>query len=177
MNSIYWKGRDWLEFSEEERSAIVRSWAVTAGEGKEVANGVASKFKREFSNVKGMQEIGDAAVGHGTEWVIPVLRSFVYDRRDDPVPSSYLGLTVRQNYESDDLPEEFRLGPDRKGYVWAPFRYERYVDRCPTKIARLLERPNISRSEILDAICPTGDFRKWTRQYEEWVSQGKIRGQ
>lgn len=177
MDKIYWKGQDWLELSEQERSAIVRSWDVTASEGKEVASRIALMFKREFSSVEGMREIGDAAVGHGTEWVIPVLRNLVYDRRDDPVPASYLGLVVRQSYAFDDLPEEFRLGPDRKGYVWAPFRYERYVDRCATEIATLLGQPKMSRSEILDAICPTGDFQTWTRQYGEWVSQGKIREQ
>jgi hypothetical protein len=177
MDSIYWKGQDWLAFGEEEQLAIVRSWDVTASEGKEVAIRIASMFKREFSSIEGIRDIGDAAVGPGTEWVIPVLRSFVYDRRDDPVPASYLGLVVRQSYDSDDLPEEFRLGPDRMGYVWAPFRYERYVDRCTIEIATLLGQPKMHRSEILDAICPTGDFKKWIRQYEEWVTQGKIREQ
>ena len=112
MNNIHWKGRDWLDLSEEERSAIVRSWAVTAGEGKEVANGVDSKFKREFSNVKGMQGIGDASVGHGTEWVIPLLRSFVRDGPRDGPPSLYKYWTkisgssmMSQNaQERNDLP-------------------------------------------------------------------------
>ena len=36
-----------IGLSEEERSAIVRSWDVVAGEGKEVASGVASKFKQK----------------------------------------------------------------------------------------------------------------------------------
>ncbi len=70
--------------------------------------------------------------------------------------------------EADLVPQEFARGNDENLHwdeEFAPSNYEALVDRCPEKIRAKLNQPNMTRSEMLDALA-FGDFDAHRRECE-----------
>jgi hypothetical protein len=82
-----------------------------------------------------------------------------------------LGIAVR--HFTKYLPPEFHVRDSRAEYVWAPERYECFVDRAAEEIRTKLGRPAMDRKEMLDALCGD-DFEAFTRRCRQWEKDGKI---
>jgi len=103
--------------------------------------------------------------------VISISTPFIFDRAK--LPHKFMGLDVRDGINESDLPSEFRdLDPD-KDYIWAYQRFENYVDNHATLIRNTLGNQNMTRGEMLDALC-FGDFNKHKAMCIEWHKEGKI---
>src|ERR1039457_4906874 len=95
--------------------------------------------------------------------VIKISRPLIFDNR--LIPKRFEGLDVKTNIKlSADMPVEFdvdRSQPDwhKKQYIWAPERFEKYVARCEKEIKVQLNEPQITKMEILDALC-FGNFEE-----------------
>jgi hypothetical protein len=77
-----------------------------------------------------------------------------------------------------DLPTELmvdRTVPDwqKKEYIWAPERFEHFVDRCATEIKKQLGNANMTREEMLSALC-FGDYEAHKTKTEQLVLEGKL---
>ncbi|HAW51554.1 MAG TPA: hypothetical protein DCX54_04375, partial [Flavobacteriales bacterium] len=77
-----------------------------------------------------------------------------------------------------DLPEEFQIDREavdwhKREYVWAPERFEKYVDRCGDEIKKALGDPDMTREDMLNALC-FGDFQKHKKKVNSLISQGKL---
>lgn len=101
---------------------------------------------------------------------IDVSRPLVFDSR--LIPKKFEGLAVKCKI-SGDLPEEFSVNRDKKEFIWAPERFEKFVDRCGTEIKKKLNNPAMDRKEMLSAIC-FGDFEEHKSKCMKWVQEGKI---
>jgi hypothetical protein len=136
------------------------------------------RFEKKFASLKkkglkvnGLKMIDPKRKKH----VINVSRPLVFDTRQ--LPKSYEGLEIKAII-SGDLPMEFnidRTKPDwqKKEYIWAPERFEKYVDRCGDEIKKQLGNPQMTRSEILSALC-FGDFEAHKKKTQELIKEGKI---
>ena len=102
------------------------------------------RFEKKFASLKkkglrvnGLKMIDPKRKKH----VINISRPLVFDNR--LLPKSFEGLEVKAVI-SGDLPMEFsvdRTRPDwqKKEYIWAPERFENYVDRCSDDIKKKLD--------------------------------------
>ena len=81
-----------------------------------------------------------------------VSKPFMFDNRQ--LPKTYEGLDIKSKIEGN-LPKEFAFNKNspKKEYVWAPFKFEKYVDRCSEEIRKEFGNPNMSRTEMLDALA------------------------
>jgi hypothetical protein len=108
--------------------------------------------------------------------VISVSKPFVFDSR--LIPKKFDGLEIKRKVHGE-MPEEFKVdrsNPEwfKKEYIWAPERFERFVDRCESDIKDELGIDNdASKEELLDALC-FGDYEEHKRKTERLVRQGKI---
>src|SRR4029078_6813166 len=114
------------------------------------------RFEKKFAHLKkkglrvnGLKMIDAKRKKH----VIDISRPLLFDNRQ--LPKSFEGLEVKA-IVSGDLPVEFvidRTRPDwqKKDYVWAPERFEHYVDRCADEIKEKLGDPKMTREEMLSA--------------------------
>lgn len=109
--------------------------------------------------------------------VIKISRPLVFDNR--LIPKRFEGLDVKTNIKlSTEMPQEFlvdRSQPDwhKKEYIWAPERFEKYVNRCESEIKELLDCPESSKTEILDALC-FGDFELHKEKSSRLIEEGKL---
>jgi hypothetical protein len=109
--------------------------------------------------------------------VIKISRPLIFDNR--LIPKRFEGLDVKTNIKLGvDMPAEFdvdRSQPDwhKKQYIWAPERFERYVDRCENEIKDQLNNPQITKPEILDALC-FGNFEEHKQKSIQLIKEGKL---
>jgi hypothetical protein len=107
--------------------------------------------------------------------VIQVSRPFMFDSR--LIPKSFEGMAVKSKILGD-LPEEFNIDRQKEDwqkteFVWSPERFERYVDRCSVEIKQKLNNPEMSREEMLSALC-FGNFEEHKTKCEKLIKEGKI---
>lgn len=136
------------------------------------------RFEKKFGHLKkkglrinGLKMIDPKRKKH----VIDVSRPLVFDNR--LLPKSFEGLDVKAVIHGD-LPTEFnidRTQPDwsKKQYIWAPERFEQYVDRCSDDIKKKLGDPKMSRDEMLSALA-FGDFQAHKAKTTELIREGKL---
>lgn len=138
------------------------------------------RFEKKFGHLKkkglrinGLKMIDPKRKKH----VIDVSRPLVFDNR--LLPKSFEGLEVKTIIHGD-LPTEFKIDrtkPDwqKKEYIWAPERFESFVDRCGLEIKKQLGNMNMTRDEMLSALC-FGDFEAHKKKTELLVLEGKVPG-
>lgn len=129
-------------------------------------------FERQYGHLTkyGLTIVGIADKGSGRP-VISITTPFIFDHRR--IPRSFRGMTVSGGFQESDLPKEFHVLDRRRGYIWAYQRFEKFVDDNQELIRITLKDPEMTRSEILDAIC-YGDFEKHKEQCIHWEAVGKI---
>ena len=130
-----------------------------------------SPLKKKGLRVNGLKMIDPKRKKH----VIDVSRPLVFDNRQ--LPKSFEGLEIKAVI-SGDLPMEFtidRTKPDwqKKEYIWAPERFEHFVDRCGDEIKKKLGDPKMSRDELLSALC-FGNFQEHKNKTQQLIKEGKI---
>lgn len=128
-------------------------------------------LKKKGLRINGLKMIDPKRKKH----VIDVSRPLIFDNR--LLPKSFEGLDVKTIIHGD-LPTEFKIdrtSPDwaKKEYIWAPERFEHFVDRCSTEIKKQLGNANMSREEMLSALC-FGDYEAHKKKTELLVSEGKL---
>lgn len=136
------------------------------------------RFEKKFAHLKkkglrvnGLKMIDPKRKKH----VIDISRPLLFDNRQ--LPKIFEGLDVKA-VVSGDLPMEFtidRSKPDwqKKEYVWAPERFEKYVDRCGDEIKKKLGDPKMTREEMLSALC-FGDFKAHKEKTQLLIKEGKL---
>ena len=136
------------------------------------------RFEKKFASLKkkglrvnGLKMIDPKRKKH----VIDISRPLVFDNR--LLPKSFEGLEVKAVI-SGDLPSEFKIDrtiPDwqKKEYIWAPERFEHFVDRCSDDIKKQLGNPAMTRDEMLSALC-FGNFEEHKKKTSELIKEGKI---
>src|SRR3954468_23616505 len=103
-------------------------------------------LKKKGLRIEGLSMIDPKRKKH----VIMVSNPFIFD--NSQLPKSYEGLDIKAKIKGT-LPKEFAIKKDaiKKEYVWAPSRFEKYVDRCSDEIRKQFNDPKMSRQEMLDA--------------------------
>jgi hypothetical protein len=101
---------------------------------------------------------------------IDVSRPLLFDSR--LIPKKFEGLVVKSKIYGE-LPVEFNVDREKREYVWAPERFEKYVDRCSAEIKKTLNNPAMNRNEMLSALC-FGNFEEHIVKYKQLVQQGKF---
>ena len=136
------------------------------------------RFEKKFGHLKkkglrinGLKLIDPKRKKH----VIDVSRPLIFDNR--LLPKSFEGLDVKMIIHGD-LPNEFKIDrttPDwqKKEYIWAPERFEIFVDRCATEIKKQLGNTSMTRDEMLSALC-FGDFTAHKEKTDTLIAEGKL---
>ena len=114
-----------------------------------------SPLKKKGLRIEGMNMIDPKRKKH----VIMVSKPFVFDNR--ALPKIYQGIEIKSKIEAG------------KGYVWAPQHFEKFVDRCSTEIKKTLNNPNMSRTDMLDALA-FGNFEEHKKKCFQLMQEGKI---
>ena len=111
------------------------------------------RFEKKFGHLKkkglrinGLKMVDPKRKKH----VIDVSRPLVFDNR--LLPKTFEGL--------DD-------------YIWAPERFEHFVDRCSLEIKKQLGNPAMSRDEVLSALC-FGDYEAHKVKTQQMITEGKL---
>jgi hypothetical protein len=137
-----------------------------------------NRFEKKFAHLKkkglrinGLKMIDPKRKKH----VIDVSRPLVFDTRE--LPKSFEGLDVKAIIHGD-LPSEFsidRTQPDwtKKEYIWAPERFEMFVDRCCDDIRKKLGDPKMTRDDMLSALA-FGDFKAHQEKTTALIKEGKL---
>ncbi len=136
---------------------------------------IKSDFKRAYPTlirdgivVDGVGEIDD--ISH-----IYITVPFIFDNRRIP----YVFETYRVRRRTfTPLPFEFQIDQEnafwyKKAYLWAPERYEKFVDRCRDEIREKLGNPAMTRSEMLSALCGE-DFEEYKKRIYAEIEKGKL---
>jgi hypothetical protein len=125
-------------------------------------------LKKKGLRIEGLSMIDPKRKKH----VIMVSKPFMFDNRQ--LPKSYEGLDIKAKIEGA-LPKEFAIKKDsvKKEYVWAPSRFEKYVDRCSDEIRKQFNNPAMSRQEMLDALA-FGNFEEHKKKSLQLMKDGKI---
>jgi hypothetical protein len=81
-------------------------------------------LKKKGLRIEGLSMIDPKRKKH----VIMVSKPFMFDNRQ--LPKSYEGIEIKAKIEGV-LPKEFAINKEavKKDYVWAPNKFEKYVDR------------------------------------------------
>ena len=109
--------------------------------------------------------------------VIKISRPLVFDNR--LLPRKFEGLDIKTNIKIDiAMPKEFavdRSQPDwhKKQYIWAPERFVKYVNRCEKELKEQLNSPDMTKKELLDALC-FGDFEGHKLKSNLLIKEGKL---
>lgn len=82
-----------------------------------------------------------------------------------------MGLDLREGVA--ELPKEFQNLTSDKEYIWAYQRFEEYVDNHADLIRDVLGNPEMTKEEMLDALC-FGDFNSHKEKCIEWEKEEKI---
>lgn len=127
-----------------------------------------SSLKKKGLRIEGLSMIDPKRKKH----VIMISKPFLFDNRQ--LPKSYEGLEIKSKIEGG-LPEEFKIekAAIQKDYLWAPARFEKYVDRCSEDIRKQFGNPNMSRAEMLDALA-FGSFEDHKKKTMLLIQEGKI---
>ena len=134
----------------------------------EILNHFQTKFKpltKEGLRIQGLSMIDPKRKKH----VIMISKPFVFDNRK--LPKVYDGLEIKSKIEGD-LPNEFKVDAKLE-YIWAPQRFEQFVDRCGDEIRKKFKKPEMSRNEMLDALA-FGSFDEHKKKSMQLLSEGKI---
>lgn len=135
-------------------------------------------FKERYKHLqkKGLRILGIKLIDPEKKThVIEISRPLIFDSRI--IPDRYEGLRIKRRIHGP-LPEEFQVDRDavdfhKREYIWAPERFEKYVDRCSDKIRKQLGDPDLTREDMLDAIC-FGNFRKHKQKVQNLIREGKL---
>ncbi|MBA3899615.1 MAG: hypothetical protein H0X62_05280 [Bacteroidetes bacterium] len=139
---------------------------------------ILKKFEEKYALLKkkGMQIEGLSLIDpKRKKHVISISKPFLFDNRK--LPKRYEGLDIKSRIQGD-LPIEFTINRDeidwhKKEFIWAPERFEHYVDRCSEEICKKFDEPKMTREEMLDALC-FGNFEEHKAKCEVMVKEGKI---
>ena len=137
----------------------------------EILKSFESKFgslKKKGLRIEGLSMIDPKRKKH----VIMISKPFLFDNR--LLPKTYEGLDIKSKIEGG-LPEEFKIEKEaiKKDYLWAPFKFEQYVDRCSADITKQFNNPDMSRAEMLDALA-FGSFEEHKKKTLTLMQEGKI---
>jgi hypothetical protein len=124
-----------------------------------------ASLKKKGLRVEGLNMIDPKRKKH----VIVISKPFLFDNRT--LPKSYEGLEIKSKIEGE-LPEEFKPSPNKE-YVWAPYKFEKFVDRCSDQIRKKFNNPEMTREEMLDALA-FGSFKEHKEKCNRLVAEGKI---
>lgn len=133
---------------------------------------ILDRFKRKYNHLqkKGLRVDGLAEIDSVRKYkVIKVSKPFIFDNRE--VPTKFEGIKLQRRI-CGDLPEEFKVEKDK--YIWSPDRYEKFVDRCAEDIRKNLGDEDMSREEMLDAVC-FGDYDAHVQKCQLWAKEGRIK--
>jgi len=141
-------------------------------------NEILKKFDKKYGHLRKKGLIIDVLEGIGSGYMVGVInisRPFVFDNR--LIPEKFAGIPIKKRIYGE-LPSEFKIkkankNSQLKDYIWSPDRFERYVDRCAEEIQGELEIADMSRDEMLDALC-FGNFEKHQQKCIKWVEDGVI---
>ncbi|MBL4656219.1 MAG: hypothetical protein JKY33_10405 [Bacteroidia bacterium] len=134
------------------------------------------RFEKKYGRLKKKGLIIDELTGikSGKMFtVINVSRPFMFDNR--LIPAKFEGVEIKRKIYGT-LPSEFKINKkdsEQNGYIWAAERFEQYVDNHAEEIKIQLDNPDMSREEMLDALC-FGNFEKHQQKCARWVEEGKI---
>src|ERR1043166_5707200 len=125
-------------------------------------------LKKKGLRIEGLSMIDPKRKKH----VIMVSKPFMFDNRQ--LPKTYEGLDIKSKIEGN-LPKEFAINRDavKKEYVWAPKRFEKFVDRCSEEIRKEFANPGMTRVEMLDAVA-FGNFEEHKKKSLQLMKDGKI---
>ena len=132
---------------------------------------ILDRFTKKYSHLqkKGLRVDGLAEIDSVRKYkVIKVSKPFIFDNRE--IPDKFEGIKLQKRI-SGDLPDEFKVEKER--FIWAPDRYEKFVDRCGDEIKNKLGNDNMTREEMLDAVCG-GDFKAHILKVTAWAKEGRI---
>ncbi len=137
----------------------------------EILKSFESKFgslKKKGLRIEGLSMIDPKRKKH----VIMISKPFLFDNR--LLPKTYEGLDIKSKIEGG-LPEEFKIEKEviKKDYLWAPMKFEKFVDRCSEDIKKQFNNPNMSRTEMLDALA-FGSFEDHKKKTLTLMQEGKI---
>ncbi|HRD40648.1 MAG TPA: hypothetical protein PLC65_18610 [Bacteroidia bacterium] len=137
----------------------------------EILKNFESKYntlKKKGLRIEGLSMIDPKRKKH----VIMISKPFLFDNRQ--LPKIYEGLEIKSKIEGG-LPEEFKFDKEaaKKEYLWAPAKFEKYVDRCSDEIRKQFGNPNMSRQEMLDALA-FGNFEEHKKKSLQLMKEGKI---
>lgn len=139
---------------------------------------IISRFKVKYHNLFefGLNVYPDLLVIEGDKFIAGD-HPFIFDRRW--LPKSFEDCYLRFGVNTKDLPPEFQLNYDdplwyKHQYLWAPERFELFVDRCAKEIrTKLQNSEEMSRNEMLDALC-FGDFEAHKARTEIAREKGEL---
>lgn len=139
---------------------------------------ILTRFKDKYKPLlkKGLIIEGMVVVDHARRKnAISVSKPFIFDNRN--IPTSFDGIQVKKRIVGE-MPKEFQIDrtePDwhKKEYIWAPERFELFVDRAFSEIKEKLGEADLTKEEALDAIC-FGNFEEHSRKVKMLVRQGKV---
>jgi len=138
----------------------------------EILKSFESKYgtlKKKGLRIEGLSMIDPKRKKH----VIMISKPFIFDNRQ--LPKSYEGLDIKAKIEGG-LPKEFSLVQKesaKKEYLWAPIKFEKYVDRCSEEIREQFGNPKMTRKEMLDALA-FGNFEEHKKKSLQLMKEGKI---
>jgi hypothetical protein len=137
----------------------------------EILKNFESKYntlKKKGLRIEGLSMIDPKRKKH----VIMISKPFLFDNRQ--LPKIYEGLEVKSKIEGG-LPEEFKVDKTtiKKEYLWAPSKFEKYVDRCADEIRKQFGNPAMTRKEMLDALA-FGNFEEHKKKSLQLMQEGKI---
>jgi len=139
---------------------------------------ILKSFETKFSHLKkkGLRVDGLAITDPKRKThVIKVTRPLIFDNRE--LPKVFQGMIVKTNI-SGDLPKEFSIDRTKEDwhkreYIWAPERFEKFVERCSSEIKTKLDNPKMTKNEMLDALC-FGNFKEHKVKCEQLIKEGKL---
>ncbi len=135
-------------------------------------------FKERYKHLekKGLRILGIKLIDPVKKThVIEISRPIIFDSR--LIPDRYEGLKIKRRIHGP-LPEEFQIDRNsvdwhKREYVWAPERFEIYVDREDVKIRKALGDPDMTREGMLNAIC-FGNFQAHKEKVYKLIEEGKL---
>jgi hypothetical protein len=134
-------------------------------------NSIISEFRKQYANLEvfglEIQGIGDLA----GEVVISISTPFIFDRTK--LPEKFMGIILRDGTAESKMPKEFQNIDGDREYIWAYQRFEDYVDSHTELIRQTLLNENMTRAEMLDALC-FGNFSHHKELCIKWENEGKI---
>lgn len=132
---------------------------------------VLERFGKKYAHLKakGLRVDGLAEIDSVRKYkVIKVSKPFIFDNRE--IPDKFEGIKLQKRI-SGELPDEFRSNEET--FIWSPDKYEKFVDRCADQIKASLGEEEMTRAEMLDAVCG-GNFDAHVTKVTQWAKEGKI---